>query len=140
RAAHILAGLGFSQADLARPFTASSGGWRIRPALAGALVQDADFLLLIEPTNRLDLDGALWLEARLQKHGRGLLLISHDRRLLNRACDHILYIESGQATLYTGNFDQCESERALKREQQQKLHEKQQAQRAHMQSFVDRFR
>lgn len=140
RAAAILTGLGFTQQDLTRPFADFSGGWRMRAALAGALLPQVDFLLLDEPTNHLDLEAAIWLEDRLKRHGRGLLLISHDRRLLNRVCDHILFIEDGQAQLYTGNYDQCIRERALKREEQQSLFEKQQAQRAHMQRFVDRFR
>jgi ATP-binding cassette subfamily F protein 3 len=140
RAASILSGLGFSQEEMARPLSSFSGGWRMRVALAAILFSAPDLLLLDEPTNHLDLEAIIWLEEFLTSYPAGLMLISHDRRLLNRVCDHILHVEGGKATLYGGNYDAFESERANKRLQQQRLYEAQQARRAHMQTYIDRFR
>lgn len=140
RVAEILAGLGFSQTDLSRPVHDFSGGWRMRLALAGALFQPSDYLLLDEPTNHLDLEAVLWLENYLKKYTGTLLIISHDKDLLNTICDHILHFEGKKLILYKGNFDTYQSTFALKRENQIKMAEKQQAKRAHLQAYIDRFR
>ena len=140
RAAEILSGLGFSTADLARPMAEFSGGWRMRVALAAALFAEPDLLLLDEPTNYLDLEGALWLEARLKKYPHTALIISHDRELLNNSVDAILHLSEGKLDLYTGGYDDFERRRAEKLRLQSATRAKQEAERAHLQSFVDRFR
>ncbi|WP_158744035.1 ABC-F family ATP-binding cassette domain-containing protein [Acidisphaera sp. L21] len=140
RAGEILAGLGFSVADLARPMSEFSGGWRMRVALAAALFAAPDLLLLDEPTNYLDLEGAMWLEARLRRYPKAALIISHDRELLNNSVDHILHIKDGKLDLYTGGYDDFEKRRAEKARLQSASRVKQEAERAHLQSFVDRFR
>ncbi len=140
RAGEILAGLGFSTADLARPMAEFSGGWRMRVALAAALFAAPDLLLLDEPTNYLDLEGAMWLEARLRRYPKSALIISHDRELLNNSVDHILHIKDGKLELYTGGYDEFEKRRAEKARLQSASRAKQEAERAHLQSFVDRFR
>ena len=140
RAGEILAGLGFSVPDLARPMAEFSGGWRMRVALAAALFAQPDLLLLDEPTNYLDLEGALWLEARLQKYPHTALIISHDRELLNNSVGHILHIVEGRLDLYTGGYDSFEQQRAERLRLQSAARAKQDAERAHLQSFVDRFR
>ncbi len=139
RAGEILAGLGFSAADLQRPMAEFSGGWRMRVALAAALFAAPDLLLLDEPTNYLDLEGALWLEARLRRYPHGALVISHDRELLNNSVDHILHLADGQLTLYPGGYDAFEERRAENARLQASARVKQEAERAHLQSFVDRF-
>ena len=139
RAGEILAGLGFSVADLARPMAEFSGGWRMRVALAAALFATPDLLLLDEPTNYLDLEGALWLEARLRRYPKGALIISHDRELLNNSVDHILHLAEGQLTLYPGGYDAFEERRAENARLQASAKVKQDAERAHLQAFVDRF-
>ena len=140
RASEILAGLGFSQEDLSRPMSEFSGGWRMRVALAAALFAEPDMLLLDEPTNYLDLEGALWLEARLQKYPHTALIISHDRELLNNSCTHILHLANAKLELYTGGYDDFEKRRAEKARLQMATKAKQDAERAHLQSFIDRFR
>jgi ATP-binding cassette, subfamily F, member 3 len=140
RAAEILSGLGFSNADLARPMAEFSGGWRMRVALASALFAEPDLLLLDEPTNYLDLEGALWLEARLKKYPHNALIISHDRELLNNSVGYILHLSDGKLELYTGGYDSFEEQRAEKARLQEATRAKIEAKRAHMQSFVDRFR
>jgi ATP-binding cassette subfamily F protein 3 len=140
RAAEILAGLGFSTADLARPMAEFSGGWRMRVALAAALFAEPELMLLDEPTNYLDLEGALWLEARLKKYPHSALVISHDRELLNNSCDMILHINQGKLDLYTGGYDDFERLKAEKARLQTASRLKQEAERAHLQAFVDRFR
>lgn len=140
RASTILAGLGFDQAAQARPCAEFSGGWRMRVALAGVLFAEPDLLLLDEPTNYLDLEGALWLEGFLAKYPRTALIVSHDRELLNRSVDGILHLANRKLTYYAGVFDQFETERRMKQEQLQSMKRRQDAQRAHIQSFVDRFR
>ena len=140
RAAEILAGLGFSNEDLERPMAEFSGGWRMRVALAAALFAEPDLLLLDEPTNYLDLEGALWLEARLRTYPSAALIISHDRELLNNSVDHILHLADGKLTLYAGGYDAFETQRAEKARLQEAVRAKVEAKRAHMQSFVDRFR
>ena len=140
RAAEILAGLGFSNADLARPMAEFSGGWRMRVALAASLFAAPDLLLLDEPTNYLDLEGALWLEARLQKYPHTAMVISHDRELLNNSVDHILHLKDGKLDLYVGGYDSFENQVTEKLRLQEAMRTKIEAKRAHMQSFVDRFR
>jgi ATP-binding cassette, subfamily F, member 3 len=140
RASEILNGLGFSTDDLARPMAEFSGGWRMRVALAAALFARPDLLLLDEPTNYLDLEGALWLEARLKKYPATALVISHDRELLNNSVDFILHLRTGKLDLYTGGFDAFEQRLSEKRRLQAATRAKQEAERAHLQSFIDRFR
>ena len=140
RAAEILAGLGFSNDDLSRPMAEFSGGWRMRVALAASLFAAPDLLLLDEPTNYLDLEGALWLEARLRKYPHTAIVISHDRELLNNSVDHILHLKDGQLDIYTGGYDSFESQVTEKLRLQEAMRVKIEAKRAHMQSFVDRFR
>ena len=140
RASEILAGLGFSTEDLARPMAEFSGGWRMRVALAAALFAEPDLLLLDEPTNYLDLEGALWLEARLRKYPNSALIISHDRELLNQSVDMILHLRDGKLDLYPGGYDEFERRVAEKARLQAASRVKQEAERAHLQSFVDRFR
>ena len=140
RAASILAGLGFDQAAQARPCHEFSGGWRMRVALAAVLFAQPDLLLLDEPTNYLDLEGAIWLESFIAKYKHTVLVISHDRTLLNRSVTGILHLTDCGLTYYTGRYDQFETERRMKLEQQESLRQKQDAQRKHIQAFVDRFR
>ena len=140
RAGEILAGLGFSTADLSRPMAEFSGGWRMRVALAAALFAEPDLLLLDEPTNYLDLEGAMWLEARLRKYPNAAIIISHDRELLNNSVDSILHLQGGKLDLYTGGYDEFEKRRAEKARLLSAFAAKQEAERAHLQSFVDRFR
>ncbi len=140
RAAEILVGLGFSQEDLSRPMAEFSGGWRMRVALAAALFAEPDILLLDEPTNYLDLEGALWLEARLRKYPHTAIIISHDRELLNASCTHILHMANRRLELYTGGYDDFEKRRAEKLRLLEANRVKQEAERAHLQAFVDRFK
>ena len=140
RAASILAGLGFDQAAQVRPCHEFSGGWRMRVALAAVLFAQPDLLLLDEPTNYLDLEGAIWLESFIAKYKHTVLVISHDRTLLNRSVTGILHLTDCGLTYYTGRYDQFETERRMKLEQQESLRQKQDAQRKHIQAFVDRFR
>jgi ATP-binding cassette subfamily F protein 3 len=140
RAAEILSGLGFSTADLYRPMAEFSGGWRMRVAMAAALFAEPDLLLLDEPTNYLDMEGALWLEARLKKYPHSALIISHDRELLDHSVDAILHLTEGKLDYYTGGFSSFEQQRAEKQRLQSAMRGKIEAKRAHMQAFVDRFR
>ena len=140
RAGEILAGLGFSTADLTRPMAEFSGGWRMRVALAAALFTEPDLLLLDEPTNYLDLEGAMWLEARLQKYPNAAIIISHDRELLNNSVEAILHLQSGKLDFYSGGYDEFEKRRAERARLLSAFAAKQDAERAHLQSFVDRFR
>ena len=140
RASSILSGLGFTTEQLSDPLSSLSGGWRMRVALAAALFQQPDVLLLDEPTNHLDIEGIMWLENYLANYPHTLLIVSHDREILNKCTDHILHVEEKALTMYTGNYDTFERERAERRAPQQKMHEKQQAQKAHMESFINRFR
>ncbi|UWR31966.1 ATP-binding cassette domain-containing protein [Sulfitobacter sp. W027] len=140
RAASILKGLGFDDDEQLMPCSAFSGGWRMRVALAAVLFAQPDLLLLDEPTNYLDLEGALWLESYLAKYPHTVLIISHDRGLLNRAVGGILHLEDRKLTFYQGPYDQFARQRAEKRALQAAMAKKQQARRDHMQSFVDRFK
>lgn len=140
RAASILKGLGFDDADQQMPCSAFSGGWRMRVALAAVLFAQPDLLLLDEPTNYLDLEGALWLESYLARYPHTVIIISHDRGLLNRAVGAILHLEDRKLTLYQGPYDQFARQRAEQRAVQAAMAKKQQARRDHMQAFVDRFK
>ncbi|MDP6831535.1 MAG: ABC-F family ATP-binding cassette domain-containing protein, partial [Alphaproteobacteria bacterium] len=140
RAASILAGLGFTEAEQSRPLSEFSGGWRMRVALAAILFAAPDLLLLDEPTNYLDLEGTLWLEDYLRRYPHTVLLVSHDRDLLNNAVTSILHVDRGDLTLYRGGYDTFEATRRERQEQQERLRLRQEAARKHMQAFVDRFR
>ena len=140
RAASILKGLGFDHEEQQMPCSEFSGGWRMRVALAGVLFAQPDLLLLDEPTNYLDLEGALWLESYLAKYPHTVIIISHDRGLLNRAVNGILHLEDRKLTFYQGPYDQFARQRAEKRAQLTAMAKKQQARKEHMQSFVDRFK
>ena len=140
RAARILAGLGFDEDAQHQPCAALSGGWKMRVALAALLFADPDLLLLDEPTNHLDLESTLWLDSYLRAYSGTLLLVSHDRALLNNVCTRILHLEQSTLKSYSGNYDQFEQTRREQRQLQAAQQAKQQAQIAHMQSFVDRFR
>ena len=140
RAASILSGLGFDNAAQQRPAAEFSGGWRMRVALAAVLFARPDLLLLDEPTNYLDLEGTLWLEDYVRRYPHTVLIISHDRDLLNRAVNSIVHLEQKKLSFYRGPFDQFERQRAEARELQMKMREKQQAKRKHMEAFVERFR
>ena len=140
RAAALLDGLGFSAADMERPVSDFSGGWRMRLNLAQALMCRSDLLLLDEPTNHLDLDAVIWLEQWLGDYRGTLVLISHDRDFLDAVVSQIAHIENQQLTLYTGGYSNFERQRAERLAQQQAMFEKQQRERAHLQKYVDRFR
>ncbi|MFC4668710.1 ABC-F family ATP-binding cassette domain-containing protein [Seohaeicola nanhaiensis] len=140
RAASILKGLGFDDEDQKRPCSDYSGGWRMRVALAGVLFAKPDLLLLDEPTNYLDLEGAVWLESYLARYPHTVIIISHDRGLLNRAVGGILHLEDRKLTYYQGNYDTFAETRAARLAVAESEARKQEARRAHLQSFVDRFR
>lgn len=140
RAASILKGLGFDADQQLMPCSAFSGGWRMRVALAGVLFAQPDYLLLDEPTNYLDLEGALWLESYLQKYPHTVLIISHDRGLLNRAVQGILHLDNRKLTYWQGGYDQFARQMAERRAVLQAEAKKVDARRAHLQSFVDRFK
>ena len=140
RAGTILYGLGFSAEQQKLPLTNFSGGWRMRVALAAALFVPSEVLLLDEPTNHLDLEATLWLENFLSKYSGTLVIISHDRSLLNRLCTRILHIEGLKIHSYGGNYDAFEQTRALQKENEQKQALKIEEKRKHLQAFVDRFR
>jgi ATP-binding cassette, subfamily F, member 3 len=140
RAAAILSGLGFSTADQARSCSEFSGGWRMRVALAATLFAAPDLLLLDEPTNYLDLEGTLWLEDHLSTYPRTVIVISHDRDLLDTSVDQILHLNAGKLTLYKGNYSSFEEQRSM-REMLDAKHAKRQAdERKRLQAFVDRFK
>ena len=140
RASSLLDGLGFTQADLSRPVSDFSGGWRVRLNLARALMCRSDLLLLDEPTNHLDLDAVIWLETWLRDYRGTLLLISHDRDFLDNVIDTVLHIEQQRITLYRGGYSDFERQRAEKLALQQAMFEKQQRKVAHLHSYIDRFR
>jgi len=140
RAARILAGLGFDEEAQQKPCAQYSGGWRMRVALAALLFTEPDLLLLDEPTNHLDLESRLWLEDYLRRYTGTFVLVSHDRGLLNRVVGEILHLERGKLTLYQGGYDRFERTRSMRLEHNVKQRAKQDAQRARIQKFVDRFR
>ncbi|PRH83478.1 ABC-F family ATP-binding cassette domain-containing protein [Arenimonas caeni] len=140
RAGRLLHGLGFPPETHDRPVSSFSGGWRVRLNLARALMMPSDLLLLDEPTNHLDLDAVLWLEQWLLKYPGTLLMISHDREFLDGLSTHTLHLHEGRAKLYTGDYTSFERQRAEHLRQQQIAHDKEQAERAHLQSFIDRFK
>ncbi len=140
RAGKLMAGLGFATDQLERPVAEFSGGWRVRLNLAQALMCRSDLLLLDEPTNHLDLDAVLWLEQWLRAYPGTLLLISHDRDVLDNIADHIVHIDQRRLTLYTGNYAAFEDQRAARLALQQAAYEKQQREITHLESFITRFR
>ena len=140
RAATLLAGLGFSEAQQALPVATFSGGWRMRINLAQALMCRSDLLLLDEPTNHLDLDAVLWLEDWLRRYEGTLLLVTHDRDFLDAIADTIVHVDAGKLTAYGGNYTQFERERAARLAQQQAAFAVQQRQIAHLRAYIDRFR
>lgn len=140
RASAILVGLGFSQSDLARPCREFSGGWRMRAALAGVLFSQPELLILDEPTNYLDLEGAAWLEEYLGDYPETVVVVSHDRDMLNRSVSHILALADGKLEVHPGGYDTYLRKRAERAANLSSQKAKQDAQRAHLQAFVDRFR
>src|SRR5256884_2236294 len=140
RAAAILSGFGFSSADQARPCSEFSGGWRMRVALAATLFAAPDLLLLDEPTNYLDLEGTLWLEDHLANYPRTVIVISHDRDLLDTSVDQILHLDRGKLTLYRGSYSSFEEQRATREMLDAKHAKRQEAERKRLQAFVNRFK
>ncbi|MFC6050409.1 ABC-F family ATP-binding cassette domain-containing protein, partial [Methylobacterium hispanicum] len=132
--------LGFDAAAQARPCADFSGGWRMRVALAAVLFSEPDLLLLDEPTNYLDIEGTLWLYDYLQSYPRTAIIISHDRDLLDESVDHILHLDRGKLTIYRGGYTSFARQLAEKRVLQAKAKAKQDVERAHLQSFIDRFK
>lgn len=140
RAGSILSGLGFNSEAQKRPASSFSGGWRMRVALAAVLFAEPDLLLLDEPTNYLDLEGTLWLIEYVRRYPHTVIIISHDRELLNSATNSIMHLENKKLTFWRGNYDQFERQHAETVELQQKMAAKQEAHRKHMEDFVARFR
>lgn len=139
RAAKILIGLGFDEAAQQQPMDSFSGGWRMRVALGALLFSQPDMLLLDEPSNHLDLEATLWLENFLRSYPATILVVSHERDLLNNVVDHILHLQQGKTTLYPGGYDAFEKQRAERQAQQETARQKQIAERDKLQSFVDRW-
>ncbi|MEO1795361.1 MAG: ATP-binding cassette domain-containing protein, partial [Pseudomonadota bacterium] len=135
-----LSGLGFDAAAQARPCSDFSGGWRMRVALASVLFLEPEFLLLDEPTNYLDLEGTLWLQSYLANYPHTVLIVSHDRDLLNVGIDAILHLEQARLSLYTGGYDTFEETRRERQRLQMKLKKKQDDERRRIEAFVNRFR
>jgi ATP-binding cassette subfamily F protein 3 len=140
RAASILSGLGFNSEAQLRPASAFSGGWRMRVALAAVLFAEPDLLLLDEPTNYLDLEGTLWLEDYIRRYPHTVIIISHDRDLLNNAVNSIVHLDQKKLTFYRGGYDQFERQKAENDELQMKSKAKSDAARKHLQTFIDRFK
>jgi ATP-binding cassette subfamily F protein 3 len=140
RAAAILSGLGFSTADQTRPCAEFSGGWRMRVGLAATLFAEPDLLLLDEPTNYLDLEGTLWLEDHLARYPHTVIIVSHDRDLLENSVDRILHLDRGKLTLYSGGYSSFEQQRAAREVLDAKMVKRQEAERKRLQAFVDRFK
>ena len=140
RAAEVLQGLGFTDSDIHRPTKEFSGGWRMRAAIAGVLFAEPDLLLLDEPTNYLDLEGAAWLERYIKRYPHTVMMVSHDREMLNRCVTHTMALEHRKLSICPGGYDDWLKLRAAKNAQLESQKVKQDADRAHLQSFVDRFR
>ncbi|MDR1828240.1 MAG: ABC-F family ATP-binding cassette domain-containing protein [Methylobacteriaceae bacterium] len=140
RAAAVLHGLGFNREAQLRPCSSFSGGWRMRVALASVLFAEPDFLLLDEPTNYLDLEGSMWLNDYLGRYPHTVLVISHDREFLDANVDHIVHLEQARLTVYRGGYTSFAGQYALQKDVLQRTRAKQEAERKHLQSFVDRFR
>jgi ATP-binding cassette subfamily F protein 3 len=140
RAGRLLHGLGFAASSHETPVSDFSGGWRVRLNVARALMTPSDLLLLDEPTNHLDLDAVVWMEEWLKRYDGTLLVISHDREFLDNVTTHTLHLHEGKARLYFGNYTDFERQRAEHLRLQQIAHQKEQAERAHLQSFIDRFK
>jgi len=140
RAARILAGLGFSESEMQRPCKEFSGGWRMRVELAGLLFTKPDLLLLDEPTNHLDLEASLWLEDYLRRYQGTILVVSHDRGLLNRVVNQILHLDNAKLRLYTGDYDRFETNFRAQIQRIESERTRQEKQRVHIQKFIDRFR
>ena len=140
RAARILAGLGFDEDEQRRPLKDFSGGWRMRVALAAVLFADADLLLLDEPSNHLDLEAAIWLESFLRAYRGTLVVVSHERDLLNTVVDHILHLENGRTTLYAGGYDAFARQRRERRAEALAQAARQEAKRQKLQAYIDRWR
>ena len=140
RAARILAGLGFDEATQNQPMDSFSGGWRMRVALGALLFSEPDLLLLDEPSNHLDLEAELWLESFLKTYQATLIVVSHERDLLNNVVDHILHVQGGTASLYPGNYDAFERQRRERQAQVESVRLKQDSKRKELQAYVDRWR
>ena len=140
RASSILNGLGFNKDDILKPCSSFSGGWRMRVALASVLFSNPELLLLDEPTNYLDFEGSVWLENYLQRFKNTALVISHDRNLLNKSVTSILHLSQKKLIFYNGNYDFFDNERRVQLEQKISQKNKQDAQRAHLESFINRFK
>ena len=140
RAARILAGLGFDAAAQERPLQSFSGGWRMRVALAAVLFSEPDLLLLDEPSNHLDLEAAIWLESFLKTYRGTLVVVSHERDLLNNVVDHVLHLENGRTTLYSGDYDGFVRQRRERRAQVEAQAQQQEAKRRKLQAYIDRWR
>ena len=140
RAEQLLTGLGFTQEQMRLPLTSFSGGWRMRLNLAQALMCPSDLLLLDEPTNHLDLDAIIWLEDWLKRYPGTLLIISHDRDFLDEVVNVVVHIDERKLRRYSGNYSSFERQRAAQLVLAQGMMEKQMRQRAHLQSFIDRFK
>ncbi len=140
RAAQILAGLGFDEVAQRRPCRDFSGGWRMRVALAAVLFLEPELLLLDEPTNYLDLEGTMWLESYLGSYPHTVLIVSHDRELLNRVAGSILHLDRGKLTLYSGNYDTFEETRREKQRLELKLKKRQDDERRRIEAFITRFK
>ncbi|HUZ74147.1 MAG TPA: ABC-F family ATP-binding cassette domain-containing protein [Stellaceae bacterium] len=140
RAARILAGLGFDAAAQEQPLQSFSGGWRMRVALAAVLFSEPDLLLLDEPSNHLDLEAAIWLESFLKTYRGTLVVVSHERDLLNNVVDHVLHLESGKTTLYSGDYDGFVRQRRERRAQVEAQAQRQEAKRRKLQAYIDRWR
>jgi len=140
KAARILAGLGFTEAEQHQPVDSFSGGWRMRVALAALLFTEPEILLLDEPSNHLDLEATLWLESFLKSYPKTLIVVSHERDLLNNVVEYILHLQGGKLTLYPGAYDDYERQRAEREAQIEAIQAKQEQQRKHLQSYIDRWR
>ncbi|MDE0800402.1 MAG: ABC-F family ATP-binding cassette domain-containing protein [Rhodospirillaceae bacterium] len=140
RAARILAGLGFDEATQNQAMDSFSGGWRMRVALGALLFSEPDLLLLDEPSNHLDLEAEIWLESFLKTYPATLVVVSHERDLLNTVVDHILHVQSGRSTLYAGNYDSFERQRRERQAQVESMRVKQEGKRKELQAYVDRWR